>query len=540
LLVTPPPLVDQSLTSVLPRSEPLYLGLDSRERGQADELPVLAANAIILAAVSLCESEDESLELLMQALLLLESCVGLRPHSAQIRLSLAALHTLVGCPEAARSHGQALDIKNIQLDSLASHHMLPALLSFYSPPTGTAVLNSSSSSLPSLLRETLYLFSDHLKEASSTLRDAYRQGSYSKVLEFIAFKERIEFSHTRALARAEKQILEMKERFFSDMSLRDPSADILMRSSMSALLPLTEMPVIDGPNRVRFNEDLSTRPPWYPPFLSAASLAPYFWWEKRKEGDLMSSKGQGRVWWSQPFASDNPQSVDGGPVHPYRSSKGLAVRQRWLLPHLLSSAFSGNVAKLQELLSMLPPVPPMDGDVKTLSLSIFSALASSLNAPSEHENLKSVEAIKAHIDFLSNRTLVALELDPEILPGWVVNLASFLVTEVFFGLCICSRALSASKGEVVNAWKDTVSHCAKSCAALSSALISRSKQSIKAESSKIVKDFTLFSSEASLPSFDAAAIVTRVAEEQRKSTAGLGEAASRLSKEFFLITMPGG
>jgi N-terminal acetyltransferase B complex non-catalytic subunit len=513
-------------------SEPLYMGLDSRERGPADELPVLAANAIIAAAVSLCESEGESLELLMQALLLLESCVGLRPHSAQIRLSLAALHTLVGCPEAARSHGQALDIKNIQLDSLASHHMLPALLSFYSPPTGTAALNSSSSSLTSLLRETLYLFSDHLKEASSTLRDAYQEGSYSKVLEFIAFRERIELSHTRALARAEKQILEMKERFFSDMSLRDPSADILMRSSMPTLLPLTETPMIDGPNRVRFNEDLSTRQMWYPPFSSAACLAPYFWWEKRREGDVMSSKGQGRVWWSQPFVSDNPYSPDGGPVHSYRSSKVAAVRQRWLLPHLLSSAYAGDVDKLQALLSMLPPVPAMDGDVKTLNLSIFSALASSLNAPSEQETLKFVEAIKARIDSLSDRTIVALDLDTEILPGWVVNLASVLITEVFFSLCICSRALSSSKGEVVNVWKDTVSHGAKSCTTLSAALITRSNQSIKSGSSKIVKDFTLFTSEASLPSFDAAAMVTRVAEEQRKSAAGLGEAASRLSKEL--------
>lgn len=528
-------------------AKPLYLGLDSREQGPADELPVLAANSLIAAAVFHAEGEEECLELIMQALLLLESCVGLRPHSAQIRLSLAALHTLIGCPEAARSHGQALDIKNIQLDSLASHHMLPALLSFYSPNLTVSSLPSFSSSSPSLqglLRETLYLFSDHLKEASSTLREAYDQGSYSKVLEFIAFKERIELSHTRALARAEKQIFEMKERFFADMTLRDHSSDILMRGSSQALLPLPEIPAVEGPNRVRFNEDLSTRQPWYPPFSSAASLAPCFWWDQRKGGmDLMSTRGQGRVWWAQSFASDNPSTPEGSTVHTYRSSKVLAVRQRWLLPHFLSSAFTCDLAKLQELLTMLPrPTTNRDsvssGDlchyVGNLTLVIFSALASSLQAPSDPETLQAVEAIKTMMSVLSSRIKTALDFESEILPGWVENLASALITESFFSLVICSRA-ATSMPNISHLWKELVTLAVETCTSLSSSLITRSQRPIRPDNSMIAKSFVALSSEAGLPSLDADAVLTRVLQEQSKVSGGLGEAARRLAIELSKI-----
>lgn len=54
--------------------------------------------------------------------------VQARPYSGPMRLALAGLYTLLGCPQAAARQARALEIKNIQLDSLASHHLLPGLL----------------------------------------------------------------------------------------------------------------------------------------------------------------------------------------------------------------------------------------------------------------------------------------------------------------------------------------------------------------------------------------------------------------------------
>lgn len=100
-------------------------GLDEREPGPADAIPPLAAAAMVQAACNTADAGQAAL-MLGCALLVLESAVVGRPYASAIRLALVALHTLMGSWEAAYVHLQALSIKNIQMDALAAHHMLPA------------------------------------------------------------------------------------------------------------------------------------------------------------------------------------------------------------------------------------------------------------------------------------------------------------------------------------------------------------------------------------------------------------------------------
>lgn len=100
-----------------------------RERGPADELPPLAAASLVTAAAR-APTPATAARHLRHAVLLLEAATATRPHSAALRLPLAALYCLLGCPERVASHVQSLHIKHIQLDTLGSHHLLPALLAF--------------------------------------------------------------------------------------------------------------------------------------------------------------------------------------------------------------------------------------------------------------------------------------------------------------------------------------------------------------------------------------------------------------------------
>lgn len=135
---------------------------------------------------------------------------------AQQRSALVPLHSPQGCPQGANAHMGFLDIKHVQLDTMAGHFLLPALLAF--PPTAPAPNqqvqqqqaqqgqgkgkgkggSSSSSSggvraakggapvaLPTQGQELLVrmctFFSDHCKDAGESLFTAYTSGVYSKV-----------------------------------------------------------------------------------------------------------------------------------------------------------------------------------------------------------------------------------------------------------------------------------------------------------------------------------------------------------------------
>lgn len=162
---------------------PCCEGLDVRERGPADELLWLAAAALMKAAAleqqqqqqqppGGCEpgSSSSSMGFMVQALLVLEAAVKGRPYCAPARLGLTGLYGLLGNTRAAGQHFGALEVKHIQHDTLASHHMLPLLLGL-----------GAHEDAEGLLRLSLALFEDHLRDAGDTLMQAYKTGTHTKV-----------------------------------------------------------------------------------------------------------------------------------------------------------------------------------------------------------------------------------------------------------------------------------------------------------------------------------------------------------------------
>lgn len=172
-----------SLTHSL--AHPPTQGLDERERGPADELPPLAAAALVTAA-SHAPAPAAAAHHLVHAALVLEAACATRPYSAAVRLPLAALYSLLGCPEGVHTHVRACDIKNVQFDTVGCTHLLPGLLAFeVSAPEGSGghgvPAATSQPLLRRLLRQTLTLFEDHAKDAGETLFTALKSGTYSKV-----------------------------------------------------------------------------------------------------------------------------------------------------------------------------------------------------------------------------------------------------------------------------------------------------------------------------------------------------------------------
>jgi len=140
-------------------AQPLYSGLDERERGPADELLWLAAAALMqaaalqqarqqlhvngssdaseavntatnnsstttaataaAAAAAPCLKTTPAMYYMLLATLVLEAAAKGRPYCAPVRLGLTALHGLLGNAGAAAKHFGMLDVKHIQHDTLS-------------------------------------------------------------------------------------------------------------------------------------------------------------------------------------------------------------------------------------------------------------------------------------------------------------------------------------------------------------------------------------------------------------------------------------
>ena len=112
---------------------------------------------------------------------------------------LVSLYLHVGAVAPAQGWYRLLDIKHIQAETMA-HHVLPALLA-------TAQRDPAAG----LLRELAAFHDGHLRDGADMTLAAYRNGTFSKVREFVRFKERLERSHQRLAARVESLLLRLAE-----------------------------------------------------------------------------------------------------------------------------------------------------------------------------------------------------------------------------------------------------------------------------------------------------------------------------------------
>lgn len=110
---------------------------------------------------------------------------------------------------------------------------------------------------------------DHLRESADLTFLAYRHRNYTKVIEFVQFKERLQQSNQYVVARVEESILQMKQHAHSieeeEAVLESLKSGIhfVVLSNEIASKPLT------------FNEEFQSRPWWTPTSDTNYLLGPY-------------------------------------------------------------------------------------------------------------------------------------------------------------------------------------------------------------------------------------------------------------------------
>ncbi|KAL6772088.1 hypothetical protein ACKKBG_A28890 [Auxenochlorella protothecoides x Auxenochlorella symbiontica] len=283
---------------------PLSAGLDAKQRGHGEDL-------ITLAVTRLLQGHALGLHgLLPSALFVLEAAQTTRTSSAPLRLHAAALYALLGCPRAAAMQLEALGVKQILHDSMTAHWLLPALLD-------TGATAAAGESLDMFLKAVLLLHDGHRKDSGETLIAAFQHGSYSKVAEFVSFKERLAASHALHVVRAEEAIRKLRLLASSPVS---PHTLVKAARHLEEQAP----PL---PTCISFNEDLGTRPAWFPPGATSAS----------ELGPALALRPCG-LWWRAPSAASRATCAE---AQAWRSAQRAKLEWRRGLPRMLAAALDG-------------------------------------------------------------------------------------------------------------------------------------------------------------------------------------------------------
>ncbi|XP_028555594.1 N-terminal acetyltransferase B complex auxiliary subunit NAA25 isoform X2 [Dendrobium catenatum] len=215
--------------------------LDPQENMHGEELLQMASSALVMLYW-----RTRCYGYLLEALLVLEFGLNIRKYVWQYKLSLVHLYSYVNALPLAYEWYGTLDTKNILLETV-SHHIMPQL--FVSP------LWSETSAL---LKDYLKFMDDYLREAADLTFLAYRHRNYSKVIEFVQFKERLEHSNQYLAARIEYWILQLKQ----ETNTLEEAECILEKLYRG--MQLLELSSDEKLNSLTFNEDLQLRPWWSP------------------------------------------------------------------------------------------------------------------------------------------------------------------------------------------------------------------------------------------------------------------------------------
>ncbi|CAM6090624.1 unnamed protein product [Calypogeia fissa] len=219
----------------------LSVDLDVQESMHGEELLMLVTNMLIEVF-----RRSQQLGYLLEAILVLEFGLYARRYSSQYKLVLINLYTMLSAVAPAFDWYRSLDMKFILLESM-SHLILPGVLG-----------STRWSDLGSLLTDSLKFYDNHRTESADLTILAYQHSTYSKVLEFVNFKDRLERSHQHLIFRIEAAIMDIKlkadklEEFEFGLVDLDFGKKTLEWSSEERLSLLS------------FNEDLQMRPWWSP------------------------------------------------------------------------------------------------------------------------------------------------------------------------------------------------------------------------------------------------------------------------------------
>lgn len=215
--------------------------LDSQENLHGEEFVTLAVTSLIQFFLG-----TKHPGYVVEAIILLEFVLAVRKYSFQYKIMLISLYSTVFSTPAAFEWYKTMDVKNILIETF-SHHMLNPLMR-----------SMLWSELDFMLSETVKFHEDYAKEAADLVIVAYRHCNYSKVLEFVQFKDSLQHSHNLLLSKVEGNILQLSQKCgaLDDVMLAferlDHGVTSLRWGSDECLAALS------------FNEALETRPWWSP------------------------------------------------------------------------------------------------------------------------------------------------------------------------------------------------------------------------------------------------------------------------------------
>ncbi|KAL6532598.1 hypothetical protein OROHE_014020 [Orobanche hederae] len=175
----------------------------------------------------------------------------------QYKILLVHLYSFWNSLPLAYESYKSLDVKNILLETV-SHHILPQMLA--SPLWADT---------NDLLREYLKFMDDHFRESADLTFLAYRHRNYSKVIEFVHFKERLQRSSQYLMAKIELPILQLKQH---SNNLDDEE---LIMDSLRFGTHFVELSNGISSKSLTYNEDLKLRPWWTPTYDKNYLLGPF-------------------------------------------------------------------------------------------------------------------------------------------------------------------------------------------------------------------------------------------------------------------------
>ncbi|KAK7289895.1 hypothetical protein RIF29_03918 [Crotalaria pallida] len=231
---------------------PLSKDLDPQEGVHGEELLSMTCNVLVQLFW-----RTKNVGYLVEAIMVLEFGLAIRRHASQFKILLLHLYCHFGALSVAYEWYKSLDVKNILMESVL-HHILPQML-----------VSPLWTELNSLLKDYLKFMDDHFRESADLTFLAYRHRNYSKVIEFVQFKERLQCSSQYLVARVELPILKLKQ----NADNIDEEEGIF--ESLKCGVHFLELSNEIGSKSLTFNEDLESRPWWTPTLEKNYLLGPF-------------------------------------------------------------------------------------------------------------------------------------------------------------------------------------------------------------------------------------------------------------------------
>ncbi|XP_047147821.1 N-terminal acetyltransferase B complex auxiliary subunit NAA25 [Vigna umbellata] len=231
---------------------PLSKDLDPQEGTYGEELLSMICSILVQLFW-----RTKDVGYLVEAIMVLEFGLAIRRYVSQYKILLLHLYSHCGALSVAHEWYKSLDVKNILMESIL-HHILPQMLV---SPLWTELNN--------LLKDYLKFMDDHFRESADLTFLAYRHRNYSKVIEFVQFKDRLQHSSQYLVARVETSILQLKQ------NANNIEEEEGVLQGMKCGVHFLELSKEVGSKSLTFNEDLQSRPWWTPSSEQNYLLGPF-------------------------------------------------------------------------------------------------------------------------------------------------------------------------------------------------------------------------------------------------------------------------